>query len=508
MVFNGSTEDRNIITGINQPPRGRNLLSGVDQEPRGRNLIAELDQQQSADVVGIQQPTGRNLIAELDQAEPEQEFLQPQSLKSVLSQAVSNTPKSAERFVKDLISPFLSPVETAKALSGLAQGLGQKLIPGTQENEQIVDSLVDAFKERYGGIENIKRTLAEDPVGFVADISSVFIPGGAAVKTAGIVTKTKTVSKIGKAVSAVGEVLEPTTAARKITKAVARKIIPEDLPSNLFQSAAKFSTTIPEATRAKLAQTALDNRILPTLKGLDKARNKINEFNSKITELIDTATSQGSKIPVNRLFSEFGQLRKQMSGEPITRGRQISRVAKEIHAFHKKKGKKALSIKEAQELKQAIYRETEGYYNSLRNSPARIEAKQAVAKAAKESIEDLFPEIKQLNRNEGSLIQLRKELEKVSSRISNRDLLGIGVPIKGGAGGAVAGVPGLVSGLAVGLFDTPQVKAKLAVVLNSLQKKGAVLADDSLLKTILEAAPGTPAITARQVGKIKELEEE
>lgn len=436
----------------------------------------------------------------------EQDFVRPLTIKQVVTGAIENTPKSAGQFVKDIITPFLNPVETADALAGLAVGVGEKLVPGRQENEQVVDDLVDAFRERYGGVENIKRTLAEDPVGFVADVSSLLVPGGQAVKGVGVAAKAKEIGKVGAAITKAGRTIEPLTGVAKTARATARKLIPEDLPSELFQSAAKFSTTIPEAARVKLTRTALDNRIMPTLRGLDQARGKINEFNDEITNLIDRATETGKKVPVQRLFAEFGDLKRAMSAEPITRQRQIGRVAKEIGANFKRLGKKELTAKEAQQLKQAIYRETEGFYSSVKNSPARIDAKQAVARAAKESIEDIFPEIRELNRNEGSLIALRKELEKSASRISNRDLLGIGVPIKGGAGGAIGGLPGLVGGAAIGLFDTPQVKAKLAIVLNSLRKKGVVLPEDSMFRRLLGAAPEEAAISARQAGRLEEFE--
>lgn len=490
---------------LDEPVRaaGTGLPEGFELDIAGKYQRGELSPEAAAatdELIrrgSIQLPPTRPPAA----LEPGQEFLKPLSFKRALSQAVGNIPKSGAQFVEDLISPFLHPADTARAMAGLARGVGQKFIPGKQEDEEIVDALMDAMQERYGGIENIKRTLAEDPVGFVADISSIFIPGGAALG------RIKTLGKVGKAVAKVGEIIEPATAAARVAKKIVQKAIPEDLPGKLYQSAAKFSTVIPEGQRAQLARTALDNRIMPTLRGLDKTRNKIGDFNTKITGLIDKATEKGAIIPIDGLFREFKTLRNAMSAEPITRGRQISGVAKQIKEFHKKKGKNALTASEAQELKQAIYRETEGYYNSLKNSPAKIEAKQAVAKAAKESIEKIFPEIKELNKREGSLIELKKQLEKSASRISNRDLLGIGVPIKGGAGGAIGGIHGMAAGLAVGLFDTPQVKAKLAIVANSLKKKGVVLPEDSLLRQIIEAVPAAIPAAARPAGKLAEMVE-
>lgn len=428
-----------------------------------------------------------------------EEYIRPMPLKKVVSQAIKSTPRSAKEFVEDLISPFLHPKETAEAMAKLAKGVGQKLIPGTQEDEEIVDNMMEALNERYGGVENVKRTIARDPVGFVADISSILVPTGAVTRVAGV-------TKAGKVISRVGEVLEPTTVVRKITKEVVRKVIPEEMPTKLYQSAAKFTTTLPEKKRKAIAQTALDERIMPTLKGLDTLRDKVNTINSEITEMIDASVKRGEKIPIKALFTGLKELRKEkiLTGEPLIYRRAIDNIAKQISIANKKIGREALTPMDVQKLKKNLYKETETLYSKTTQKPIKGETKQIIAKAAKESLEKIFPEIKNLNIREGSLIELRKQLEKSASRISNRDLLGIGVPIKGGAGGAVAGFPGLVGGAVLGLFDTPQVKAKLAIVTNSLKRKGVVLPEDSLMRQILEIAPGATAITARQLEKLRE----
>mgnify|MGYP001586670474 FL=1 len=77
-----------------------------------------------------------------------------------------------------------------------------------------------------------------------------------------------------------------------------------------------------------------------------------------------------------------------------------------------------------------------------------------------------------LNKQEGALIELGEALEKAANRITNRDIIGIGVPIKGGLGGVVGGWKGAAGGVAVGLLDTPAIKSKLAIVLNRLKEKG------------------------------------
>lgn len=197
-------------------------------------------------------------------------------------------------------------------------------------------------------------------------------------------------------------------------------------------------------------------------------------LNKEITDLIDTATETGNKIPVKALFSEFRQPRKDalLTADPETQRRVIDNIAKQISIANKKLGRDFLTPVEVQKLKQNIYKETQSLYAKTTQAPIKGRAKQAVARAAKQALENIFPEIKHLNAKEGSLLALQKEIERSASRISNRDILGISMPLKGTAGGAAAGGPGVIGGLALGLLDTPHIKAKLAIVLNELKEKG------------------------------------
>lgn len=436
------------------------------------------------------------------------DFIQPLSFKQVISGAISNAPRSAKQFAEDLITPFLNPRQTKIAVAKLVEGLGNKLVPGRQENEQIVDDVVDVFKERYGGVENFKRTLSEDPIGAAGDIASILVPAAATAKAIGGVSKIKTISKAGEAAAKVGGIIEPTTALRKATKATARAIIPKGFASNLFESAAKFSNTIPEARRARLIETSLDNRINLTVGGVDKIRERINAYNERITEIINKSVTSGSELPINALFNEFGSLRKEFSGKPMTRNAQISQIAKEQSEFFKNTGKKTLTPKEAQELKVRIYKETENYYNKIADSPASIKAQQAVARSAKNFLEEVSSEIKGVNVNLGAMKELLEPISKSAKRIKNRDLVGVGVPLKGGAGGVIGGPVGVALGVGIGLLDTPLIKSKIAIIVNSLKKTGAVLPKDSILGKFLDFAPGTAAVVARQTGKLPGLKEQ
>ena len=57
----------------------------------------------------------------------------------------------------------------------------------------------------------------------------------------------------------------------------------------------------------------------------------------------------------------------------------------------------SLTPKEVQALKQNIYRDTQSLYSKASQAPIKGRAKQSIARSAKESLELIHPEIKNLN---------------------------------------------------------------------------------------------------------------
>ena len=119
-----------------------------------------------------------------------------------IGEMISNIPGSAAQFASDVTAPIHSPVQTATGLYGLAKGayqragrgakglaLGpdeaQKLEPGDKEGN--LEALGNFLSDRYGGLENIKKTLTQDPVGFAADIAGLLTGGGTMAARVGTV---------------------------------------------------------------------------------------------------------------------------------------------------------------------------------------------------------------------------------------------------------------------------------------------------------------------------------
>ena len=97
--------------------------------------------------------------------------------KNTFVQAMQNVPSSAYQLVNDIITPILSPIQTAKDLTALGSSVISLIRPEEQGNEQLAKEVGAFFKERYGGIENIKKTFATDPMGMLSDVSIIFSGG-------------------------------------------------------------------------------------------------------------------------------------------------------------------------------------------------------------------------------------------------------------------------------------------------------------------------------------------
>ena len=119
--------------------------------------------------------------------------------------------KSGKQFAIDMAQPIIHPIETAKSLFGLGSSLVNLFRKGEQGNEDIARAVGNYFAERYGGIENIKKTFRTDPVGFAADLS-IILTGGATLVPKAAQTSGKVGAIVQKAVNAVkqtGQFIDP-----------------------------------------------------------------------------------------------------------------------------------------------------------------------------------------------------------------------------------------------------------------------------------------------------------
>lgn len=101
-------------------------------------------------------------------------------------EALANVIPSAQRFGRGLVEAVTSPVETLSGLGEVLTGAYARFIPQewmarpdkAQEFIQKANAFGGAYKDRYGSVEALKNTIATDPVGFLADVSTLTGTGG------------------------------------------------------------------------------------------------------------------------------------------------------------------------------------------------------------------------------------------------------------------------------------------------------------------------------------------
>jgi hypothetical protein len=126
--------------------------------------------------------------------------------QNAFTQAIGNLDESGKQLVNDVISPFLNPIQTAKDIYSLGSSVVNLFRSGEQGNEDTARAVGQFFKDRYGGLENIKKTFATDPLGMLADVSIILTGGTTLVpKTAG------TIGQVGRVVNTVGKAIDPVT---------------------------------------------------------------------------------------------------------------------------------------------------------------------------------------------------------------------------------------------------------------------------------------------------------
>lgn len=116
---------------------------------------------------------------------------------------LQNTVQSGANFAGNLVNAAIHPLQTVQGLGSIAAGGLQELGGQNNSNTANFDNLKTYFANRYGGVSNVEKTIYSDPVGFLADLSSVLGVGGG---IAGVVGKGAELAGAADAADTVGAV--------------------------------------------------------------------------------------------------------------------------------------------------------------------------------------------------------------------------------------------------------------------------------------------------------------
>jgi len=365
----------------------------------------------------------------------------------------------ANEAAKDVLPDFMtSPIYKDGEWFGKGDVLGK-------DQEPYADAMIDAVKGRYGSMDAAKETLQTDPVGVLADLAGVLSGTGAVTRSPGL--------------SRLGAAMDPVNAASNTVKYTGGRVaqhLPSKLsPQGLYESAAKFGTTVPR--RQQKIQTALDNRLMPSTAGNERLQGMIGNLNSQLDYLISTAEASGRTVPADAVFRHLGELRRREGGVRLDAPQNLTEIDRIIGTFREhltEIGKDNLNAADLQKLKTDAYQKINFDARRQTGTKTGEEAYKAVARGAKELIEETVPGTRETNQALSPLYDLQESLQKAANRVENRDMVGLGLPAKMGAGSVVDPVIGTTMGLTSGIMDMPKPKAALAIQLNDLINNATV----------------------------------
>jgi len=115
---------------------------------------------------------------------------QPMTAGDVAAGAVRNFPGSVLGLVSNLATAVTSPIETAKSVLDLGAGILQAALPERvvqaigedPQSREVARKVGEFYVDRYGSVEGVKKAVAEDPAGVLADAATVLYGGGAALR--------------------------------------------------------------------------------------------------------------------------------------------------------------------------------------------------------------------------------------------------------------------------------------------------------------------------------------
>lgn len=240
-----------------------------------------------------------------------------------------------------------------------------------------------------------------------------------------------------------------------------------DTAQRMYQSALKPSTTLTPAERSGIIQTGLDKEIPVSEAGAEKLSALLQDLQAKTAATI----AKNPNAPIDK-FAVASRLNAtaQRAANQVTPTADLNAIAKTGNEFLKTQPN-TITADQAQALKQGTYQSLGNKaYGELKG--ATIEAQKSLARGLKEELQNIFPELKDLNAKQSELFDLQPQLERAIGRIDNHQLIGLGTPMATTAGAAMANSAkaGLAAGILKTVLDNPMLKSRLAIALNAAGK--------------------------------------
>jgi len=401
------------------------------------------------------------------------------ALADVPGQALRNIPSSALNMAKGIVSPLVHPMDTLEGFGRTIAGAGDLVLGDKTQEAQGVKDIGKFFADRYGGYENLKRTAAKDPVGFLMDLSTVLTGGGSiAAKAPGIL------GKAGAAVRTAGEVTNPLNATKLVTGPVNAFIKNREIPEKLMEGVMKYPTPMKGTKRHGMVETQFKYGLDPTKKGvIADLQQKVTEMNVESSQLKAIATQNGGLVPMDEIASAVDRVidKWSISDQPSKYVETLKKYKERLISGNKP----ALNASELDQfttnMQSILKPDFQKQLNINPTAKAEVikEAQTAVHDAAKTRLAELAG-IGELNAEQSRLLGLKPHLERASNRIRNwntvrlTDML-VTLPATAGAYYAGGSTAAIGAAIAARVLTHPGTHAKIAFML----KNGVITAQQA-----------------------------
>ncbi len=354
-------------------------------------------------------------------------------LGQVAEEAVSGFGASAKREAMAIWDAVSSPIETAKTVGQLGYGILQNTLPDEvvqligedEESQQLASAVGEYFADRYGGIENIKRTVATDSAGFMADLAGV-LSGGATIAAKVVATAAKAgrgaklvgvpaaLEKYAKYASRIDPITSGLAVAGKIAKVGNKKLIAPAIATTLSFTSGTGREAVSQAYKAgkeggdavKRFRDSLTGKADPT-EVVAKARFNLDIlYKQRRRNYLEGKANLKdinlSLSPVRSKLTELQNLRTTNASTIEAAGK-----AAEILQRAEKQGYKSLA--DFDELKRTLNSEAMNYTGEARSAISEM------ADLVRKSIDDVDPNYGKVMKSYENASKIIQEIEKALS---------------------------------------------------------------------------------------------
>jgi|GEM_PF-4577840 len=376
--------------------------------------------------------------------------------------------------------------------------MGKNVVTGEQSVGDIGRAIVQSYKDRYGGWDEIARTAYFDPVGTLADVSAVAGAVGGAAKLGGFGKVSSVANKVSRATDPLRVAGKATSVLTKPAQNLFAKVDVPDMLDDASSALAKKSLR-PTSTQQEnfLEQTGVDigdyardmnlqgsgrtaaNKIQPIIKSLQAKYNKLARSGQAIdpTDFINQLRKSADDI----LAKDFSAEAQQVAKNIYDRADLMETKAIE---YMVKNNTRTIPIDILTETKGSAFSKVP---KDTMADPSRMHGGKIAGGVGIAQLEKFAPGTQQLGKAQQAALAFQDIAKQQAGLGKGTQLINLVKPSGGGAvlGGVLGGAPGAVAGAGASmLLNSPKFLAGASKVLH----KGAQITRNAKVPSYLNRA--------------------